>query len=63
MTVEYILLLSLFVFFVMGALSSTPQRSFDNAGPKLGARVEKHLTTGEEFMTKKGSGTSPTPWE
>lgn len=63
MTVEYVLLLALFVFFVMGALTGTPNRSFDNAGPKLGARVEKHLTTGEEFMTKTGQGSAPVRWE
>ncbi len=63
MTVEYILLLAMFVFFVMGAMVSSPQRSFDNAGPKLGARVEKHLTTGDGFGSKKGSGTAPLQWE
>lgn len=63
MTVEYILLLAMFVFLVMGALVSTPQRSFENAGPKLGARVEKHLTTGDGFGSKKGNGTAPLQWE
>lgn len=63
MTVEYVLLLSLFVFLLMGALTSTPERSFNNAGPKLGARVEKHLTTGEEFMTKIGGGRPAVKWE
>lgn len=62
MTVEYILLISLFVFLVMGALTGTPQRSFENAAPKMGARVEKHLESGEEFMSKKGSGAA-VPWE
>lgn len=63
MTVEYILLIALFVFFVMGALVSNPQRSFENAGPLLGARVEKHLTTGDGFGSRKGSGTAPLQWE
>lgn len=63
MTVEYVLLISLFVFLVMGALTSTPQRSFDNAGPKLGARVEKHLTTGEGFGPRNGSKVTPLDWE
>lgn len=63
MTVEYILLLGLFVFFVMGALIRSPQKSFENAGPLLGARVEKHLTTGDGFGSKKGSSTAPLQWE
>ena len=63
MTVEYILLLSLFVFIVMGALIDGPQKSFTNAGPKLGARVEKHLITGDGFGQSQGTGTSPLKWE
>lgn len=63
MTVEYVLLIGLFVFLVMGALVSTPQRSFDNAGPKLGARVEKHLMTGDGFGKSSGNGTAPLEWK
>ncbi len=63
MTVEYILLLSLFVFLAMGALVSGPQKSFTNAGPRLGARVEKHLITGDGFGQSAGNGTSPLKWE
>jgi hypothetical protein len=62
MTVEYILLLSLFVFMVAGALIGGPQKAFDNAGFKLGARVEKHLITGDGFGAKAGGGTS-TEWK
>ncbi len=63
MTVEYVLLMALFVFIVMGALTSTPQRSFENAGPKLGSRVEKHLITGDGFGAKSGGQTAPIKWE
>lgn len=55
MTLEYILLLSLFVTLLMGAVTKGPNDAFENAGPKLGARVEKHLTTGDGF-TKLGPG-------
>jgi hypothetical protein len=48
-TVEYILLLSLFVLFVSKVIYMGPFNAFKNAGPKLGARVEKHLITGERF--------------
>jgi hypothetical protein len=63
MTVEYVLLLSLFVFLVMGSLVSGPQKSFDNAAPKLGARVEKHLITGDGFGSSKGNGVTPIQWK
>lgn len=63
MSVEYILLLSLFVFIVMGALVTGPQNSFTNSGPRLGARVEKHLITGEGFGDSKGSGVTPLKWQ
>ncbi|MCE3009651.1 MAG: hypothetical protein LW875_03450 [Proteobacteria bacterium] len=49
MTVEYILLVSLFVMFLMGSLIAGPTSAFKTAGPKLGARVEKQLATGEGF--------------
>lgn len=63
MSVEYILLLSLFVFIVMGALITGPQNSFTNAGPRLGARVEQHLITGEGFGKTEGNGVSPLKWQ
>jgi hypothetical protein len=60
MTVEYILLLSCFVLFVMKVIYTGPNDAFRNAGPKLGARVEKHLITGERFSS---DGTRPaTDW-
>lgn len=49
MTIEYILLF--FVVFVIGlkAFMSAPQAAFMEAGPKLGARVERQLVTGHGF--------------
>lgn len=49
MTVEYILLLTIFVLFAMKVTFLGPYNAFRNAAPKLGARVEKHLITGERF--------------
>lgn len=63
MTVEYVLLMALFVFMVMGALTSTPQTTFDKAAPKLGARVEKHLTTGNGFGKSNGNQVAPIEWQ
>ncbi len=49
MTIEYVLLLTLFTMFIMSALVKGPHDSFKNAGPKLGARIERHLITGDGF--------------
>ena len=54
MTIEYILLVFLFAFFVMGKLISGPSNAFKASGPRLGARIEKQLVTGEK-KKKKGS--------
>lgn len=62
MTVEYILLISLFATMVMSALITGPHTSFKEMGPKLGSRVEKHLITGDGY-TGGGGGTSPLKWE
>lgn len=51
MTIEYILLLSVFVLFVMKVSFFGPYNAFKNAAPKLGARVEKHMITGERFSS------------
>jgi hypothetical protein len=50
MTVEYVLLLALFAFFILNALVGGPQKTFKEAAPRLGARIENHLTTGDAFI-------------
>lgn len=55
MTFEYILLLCLFAFIVMGSFvgkNSGIESTFQKAGPRLGARVEKHLETGRGFNVR-----------
>jgi len=49
MSLEYVLLMALFAFFLMGSIFKGPYGAFTNAGPKLGARVERHLITGDGF--------------
>ena len=49
MTVEYLLLVALFAVFMMGTLIKGPFNSFENAGPKLGGRIEAHLEIGKGF--------------
>ena len=52
MTVEYVLLLSLFVYLLLGAMTSTPTKTFEDYGPRLGARVEKQIITGDGFTAQ-----------
>jgi len=49
MVVEYILLLSAFVIILLKVTYFAPLKAFEQAGPRLGARIEKHLTTGRGF--------------
>lgn len=58
MTIEYVLLLSLFVLMIVGSVVRGPYGAFTNAGPKLGARVERHLMTGDGFRPQG----SPNQW-
>ena len=55
MTVEYVLLISLFVYLLLSGLTTQPMNTFKDYGPRLGARVEKQLVTGDGFK-KKGVG-------
>lgn len=48
MTTELVILLSLCVFVVLG-IAKKPESTFQSAGPKLGARLEKQIETGKGF--------------
>ncbi len=54
MTLEVTLLLGMFVFILGGAFfgENGPLEVFKDSGPRLGARVEKHITTGRGFKTR-----------
>lgn len=61
MILEYILLLTMVVLFVVSVVFTGPNNAFKNAGPKLAARVEKQLITGDKFST---DGAKPsTEWK
>jgi hypothetical protein len=60
MTVEYVLLVAMFAYFLMGAMTSTPIKTFGDYGPRLGARVEKQLLTGDGFAAQ---GQKPVKWK
>lgn len=49
MTIEYVLLLFVVFFMVLKAFVTAPANAFRESGPRLGARVEQQLTTGDGF--------------
>lgn len=57
MTTELVLLLGLFAFILGGAFlgDSGPRRVFEDAAPRLGARVEQHITIGHRFPFENGN--------
>lgn len=58
MTLEYVLLLAMFVVFGLGAVfKDGPYSAFQKGGPKLGARVEYHLITGDGFSNNSSVST------
>lgn len=59
MTIEYVLLLIVVFGFGLKAFVSAPAEAFKNAGPRLAARVEQQLSTGDGF---KANG-SHLEWE
>ncbi len=56
MTTELVLLLSMFVFIVLGGFTGDggPRNTFKQSGPKLAARLERDLATGSGFNAKDG---------
>ncbi|MGE0632997.1 MAG: hypothetical protein AB7O96_11350 [Pseudobdellovibrionaceae bacterium] len=54
MTLEYILLFSIFVLMLFGIFWNGPRESFVKSGPRLGARIEKNLVTGAGFQVDGG---------
>lgn len=56
MTTELVLLLGLFVFILGGAFlgDKGPRKVFEEAAPKLGARVEQHIVIGHRFPFENG---------
>jgi hypothetical protein len=61
MILEYILLLGLFVFVLMGSFNGDkgPAQVFKDSAPRLGARVEQQLSTGQAFNYPPNNWTVP----
>lgn len=51
MTVEYVLLLGLFAFVMIGGFfgEKGPKNVFKQSGPRLGAHIERQISTGRQF--------------
>ncbi len=52
MTLEYVLLLVAIFGISMKFFVEAPKKAFRESGPRLAARVEKHLATGTGFVSK-----------
>ncbi len=55
MTVELVLLLGIYAFLVLGAFLGDlgPIETFKKSAPRLAARVERNISTGDGFRTSK----------
>lgn len=49
MTIEYVLLLFVVFFMVLKAFVAAPGKAFRESGPRLGARIEQQLATGDGY--------------
>ena len=49
MTIEYVLLLIAIFMFGIKAFVSAPSEAFRTSGPRLAARIEQQLATGDGF--------------
>lgn len=61
MTTELVVLLTLLMIVIVGVFK-TPTQTFEEAGPKLGMRIEKHLETGAGFTALSQSKPNPVTW-
>lgn len=58
MSAEFVLLIGVYVFVLMGAFigDKGPGATFRDAGPRLGARVERNIAIGYRFKDKTTGG-------
>lgn len=56
MTTEFVLILSLFAFILLGAFvgPNGPGATYSRSGPRLGALVERNLSVGHLFTRANG---------
>ncbi len=58
MTVELVLLLGIYAFLVLGAFLGEfgPVETFRKSAPRLAARIERNVSTGDGFRTANKGG-------
>lgn len=63
MTVELVLLLGIYVFIVLGAFLGDlgPIETFKKSAPRLAARIERNISTGDGFRVSKDQGVNWIP--
>lgn len=56
MTTEFILLLGLYAFILLGAFlgEKGPMSTFKSAGPRMAAKLEKDVSVGKGFRDSQG---------
>ncbi|MGE0762791.1 MAG: hypothetical protein AB7N80_05890 [Bdellovibrionales bacterium] len=56
MTTELVLLLSIYAYIVMGVFLGDfgPLETFKKSGPRLGARIERNISIGQQFQGRGG---------
>lgn len=55
MTIEYVLLLFAVFFIGLKGFTSAPAKAFKESGPRLAARIEQQLATGDGFKPEGGN--------
>jgi hypothetical protein len=62
MTVELVLLLGIYAFLILGAFLGDlgPIETFRKSAPRLGARIERNISTGDGF--RNSSDGQPVNW-
>jgi hypothetical protein len=60
-TTEYVLILGLFAFLLMGAFTR-PSSTFKDAGPRFAAKLERDIAVGKKFKIKDSGGKPHINW-
>lgn len=66
MTIEFVLILSLYGFIVIGTFlgDSGPIETFKSAAPRFAAKLEKDISIGSKFKDRiRKSGRATVPWK
>ena len=54
MTTEFVLILAIYAFVLLGVFKNGPKVTFDKSAPRLAAMVERDLAVGKEFRLPSG---------